>query len=122
MAKRLSESGIFDTKGYRATPGPRFYRRFGTLSGHVNWFVEYNEEYATRFEESSLWVGGPSADMRGYEPLSDTEENPRRSYEHGKSIMFPLDVPIQAAREVVVQCLIAQVKGVAQLLQQRGRP
>jgi hypothetical protein len=122
MAKRLSESGIFDTRGYRATPGPRFYRHFGTLSGHVNWFVEYNEEYATRFEEVSLWVGGPSADMRGREPPSDTEENSRCSYELGKSILFPVDVPIQAAREVVVQSLIAQVEGVAELLQRRDRP
>ncbi len=43
-----------DMKGYIATPGPHFYRRFATLSGHVNWFAEYNLAVPTRFEESLL--------------------------------------------------------------------
>ena len=47
VARDLSERGTFDMKGYRATPGPRYYRRYGTLSGHVNWFVEYNKQYST---------------------------------------------------------------------------
>jgi hypothetical protein len=70
VAKRLSERGVLDTRGYGAARGPRSYRRYGTLSGHVNWFVRYNEEYAVRFEESLLWIGGPSGDMRPRESLS----------------------------------------------------
>ncbi len=122
VAKRLSQRGIFDMKGYRAVPGPRFYRRYGTLAGRVNWFVEYNEQKAARFGESLLWVGGPSGDMRASEPSPAAEENPLRSYEHNRKVLFPLDVPLQAAREVVVQSLIAQVEGVAELLQRRNRP
>jgi hypothetical protein len=40
VVKRLVERGDFAIKGYRATPGPYDYRRYGTLSGHDNWFVE----------------------------------------------------------------------------------
>src|SRR5919202_3128338 len=51
---------VVDMSGYRAALGPHSYRRFGTLSGHVDWFVEYNKQNPTRFERSlprvrALW-------------------------------------------------------------------
>lgn len=122
LAKRLVESGLFDTKGYRATPGPRSYRRYGTLAGNVNWFVGYNEEYAARFGGSLLWVGGPSGDTRTHGPLPAEDGTPLRSFELGKEVLFPLDVPIQKAREQAVQSLVAQVEGVVELLPMQDRP
>lgn len=121
VAKRLVKRGVFATKGYRATPGPYNYRRFGTLSGHVNWFVEYNEQNAASFGESLLWVGGrPPAGM-AHEPSPDTEAAPPRSYELGERVFFPLDVPTQEPREVVLQSLVAQVERIIELLPKRDR-
>lgn len=78
VAKRLSGMGIFNMSGYKATPGPGSYRRYGTLAGHANWFVEYNERNATRFGESLLWVGGPLGEEIYRELLPDIEANPPR--------------------------------------------
>ena len=89
-------------KGYRATPGSHTYRRYGTLSGHAIWLVGYNEQYATHFNESFLWVGGPMADMRDHEPSLEIEANPISFYALGKEILFPLPVPSKAAREPVI--------------------
>ena len=44
VATRLIKAGHAVTKGYRATPGPGYYKRYMTLSGHVNWCVEFNTE------------------------------------------------------------------------------
>jgi hypothetical protein len=108
--------------GLRSRAWPPSYRRYGTLSGHVNWFVGYNEEYAVRFEESLLWIGGPSGDMRPRESLLIAEESPLRSYELNNEGLFPSNMPIEAARGLVVQSLINQVEAIAELLQKRERP
>jgi hypothetical protein len=121
VTKRLSERGIFYTKGYGVARGPRSYRRYGTLSGHMNWFVGYNEEYAVRFGESLLWIGGPLGDMRPRETLPIAEENPLRSYELNNEVLFPSNVSIEAARGLVVQSLITQVEVIAELLRSWGR-
>lgn len=42
MTARLVESRHADTKGYHATPGPGYYKRYMTLSGRKNWCVEFN--------------------------------------------------------------------------------
>lgn len=55
ITKVLIVSGFAKTKGYRATPGPGYYKRYMTLSGYINWCVEYNGEYWARFGESLLW-------------------------------------------------------------------
>jgi len=122
VAGRLIEKDVFATKGYRATPGPGSYHRFGDLSGHMNWSVGYNEQNAARFEESLLWLRGPrgSAEEDFGSPLASAE-HPFRYYELDGRILFPLDIPEQAAREVVVQSLTAQVEGIAELLRQRDR-
>jgi hypothetical protein len=118
MARRLIESGVFATKGYRATPGSYYYRRFGDLSGRMNWSIGYDEQYAARFEESLLWLRGPSGSAEDFMPLLAGEDHPLRCYEVDRRLLFPLDVPTQAAREVAVQSLTAQVEGIAELLRQ----
>lgn len=122
VAKRLIKRDIFAIKRYRAVPGTRSYRRYGTLAGHDNWFVEYNEQNAARFRESLLWVGGRPPVGMARESSPDTEADPPRSYEIGERVFFPLDVPPEAPREVVVQSLVAQVEGVVELLPSRERP
>lgn len=116
LARRLSQRGIFDMKGYRATPGPGYYRRYGTVLGHANWFVEYNTENAARFEESVLWLGDSSGELAARELSFDTEGNAPRFYKLNKEVLFPLDVPIQAARGLVVESLVTQVDGIVKFL------
>jgi hypothetical protein len=119
VAGRLIERGVFDTKGYRATPGSYFFRRFGDLSGHMICSIGYDEQYAERFEESLLWLRGRKKSAEDFGPSLAGAEHSFRSYELDGRLLFPLDVPTQAAREVVVQSLTAQVEGIAELLQQR---
>lgn len=122
VAGRLSEAGVFETKGYRATPGSNYYRRFGTLAGIINWSVGFDESYADRFEESLLWLRGPKNDEWSFDPSYVPDGHVLRFYEFETRPLFPIDVPEHAAREVVILSLFDQVKGVAELLQERGRP
>jgi hypothetical protein len=122
VAGHLIESGVFATRGYRATPGSYFYRRFGDLSGRMNWSIGYDEQYAARFEESLLWLRGPSGGAEDIEPLLAGAEHSFRYYELDSRPLFPLDVPTQAPREVVVQSLTAQVEGIAELIRQGDPP
>ena len=56
VVNRLVTAGHADVKPYRATPGPGYYKRYMTLSGHINWCVEFNTEYWARFGESLIWL------------------------------------------------------------------
>lgn len=78
-------------------------------------------DYAERFTEAFLWVGGPLGDMKNREFLPVDEENLLRYYEFNKEVLFPLDVPNQAARELVIQELVTQVGDILGLLRKRDR-
>jgi hypothetical protein len=56
ISRALTEAGHAKTRGYRATPGPGYYKRYMTLSGRVNWCVEFNTEYWALLGESLLWL------------------------------------------------------------------
>ena len=56
ISRALQEDGHAKTRGYRATPGPGYYKRYMTLSGHVNWCVEFNTEYWALLGESLIWL------------------------------------------------------------------
>ena len=99
----------------------RSYRRYGTLAGHMNWVIGYNKEYAVRFGESLLWIGGPLRDVKPRETLPIAEENPLRSYELNNEVLFPSNVSIETARGLVVQSLITQIVVIAVLLRSWGR-
>jgi hypothetical protein len=122
VAGRLIERGVFATKGYRATPGAYFYRRFGDLSGRITCSIGFDEEYAARFEESFLWLRGHRKSVEDFGPSLAGAEHSFRCYELEGRLLFPLDIPEQAAREVVVQSLIDQVEGIAELLRQGDPP
>ena len=115
-AGRLIERGIFETKGFGVGRGPGFYRRFGALVGRMVCSIGYNEQHARRFEESLLWLRGHRRSAEDFGPSVAGAGHSFRSYELDGRLLFPLDIPEQAAREVVVQCLIDQVEGIAELL------
>jgi hypothetical protein len=52
----LVDAGHATTKGYRATPGPGYYKRYMRLSERMNWCVEFNSEYWARFGQSVIWL------------------------------------------------------------------
>lgn len=122
VAGRLIENGVFATKRFRATPGSYFYRRFGVLSGRMTCSIGYDEQYAARFEESLLWLRGHRKSAEDFGPSLAGAGHSYRCYELDGRLLFPLDVPEQAAREVAVQSLIAQVEGIAELLRQGDPP
>ena len=95
------------------------------MTGHVNWFVEYNKQYSTHLGESGkslFWIGGSSEDMRGSELSPDTEGNTPRFRELHNSILLPLYELIQGRTGKLLISLIEQVEGIAELLPKRDRP
>jgi hypothetical protein len=66
-----------------------------------------------------LWLRGHRRSAEDFGPSLAGAEHPFRCYELDGRLLFPLDIPEQAAREVVVQSLIAQVEGIAKLLRQK---
>lgn len=56
ISHALQDAGHAKTRGYRSTPGPGYYKRYMTLSGRVNWCVEFNTEYWALIGESLLWL------------------------------------------------------------------
>jgi hypothetical protein len=118
-AAHLSEAGVFETKGYRATPGPNYYRRFGTLAGRINWSIGYDEVFSARFEESLLWLRGPRGDAWGRDPSSVPEGCAFRFYVSDTRPLFPLDIPEHAAEEATILSLADQVASIAEHLRER---
>src|SRR3712207_7546076 len=68
--------------------------------------------YTTLFR-SSKHVGAD-------DPILAPEAGPRRFFEHNRELMLPLDMPARAAREPVVQSLVAQVASVGELQARRS--
>jgi hypothetical protein len=88
----------------------------------MNWSIGYDEQYANRIEESLLWLRGPRESAEDFGPSLAGAEHSFRSYEVDRRLLFPLDVPTQASREMVVQSLTTQVEGIAELLRQGDPP
>jgi hypothetical protein len=121
-AGRLFERGVFETKGLGVGRGPGYYRRFGTLAGLATWSVGYNEQHARRFEDSLMWLRGHRRSAENFGPSLAGTGHPIRCYKLDGRLLFPLNIPEQAAREVVVQSLTTQVEGIAELLRQGDPP
>jgi hypothetical protein len=119
VAGRLIERGVFETKGLGVGRGPGFYCRFGSLAGFDTWSVGYNERHARRFDAFLMWLRGHRRSAEDFGPSVAGAGHPFCYYEHDGRLLFPLDVPEQAARELAVQSLVAQVEGIAELLRQR---
>jgi hypothetical protein len=94
----------------------------GYASSSITCSIAYDEQYAARFEESFLWLRGHRRSAEDFGPSLAGAGHSFRCYELEGRLMFPLDVPTQAAREVIVQSLTAQVEGIAELLQQGDPP
>ena len=98
VSRRLSEAGLFEAEGFRATPGPHYYRRFGTLAGRMVGSIAYDEQYADRFKETLLWLRGHKGSAEAFGPSVAGAGHPFRCYKLDSRLLFPLDIPEQAAR------------------------
>lgn len=118
LVQKLNEAGFIDLEGYRATPGPGYYKRYFTFQGRPNWFIEFNEHKSQRLGISLLLFGGPNIDDRAiYSPPSDsiiTEVIINGSDE----ILIPLDIPTGEEEDVVIQSLFDQVASMARIIEQ----
>jgi hypothetical protein len=69
-----------------------------------------------------LWLRGHRKSAEAFGPSLVGAGNSFRCYEVDGRLLFPLNIPEQAARELVVQSLTAQVEGLAKLLRQGDPP
>lgn len=93
LIKRLLASNLVHTHGYKATPGPDYYRRYMGMSGLENWSVEYNEDYSRRFQTSRfLLIKYPAKqDPPGIQERLNSL--PVTKYRYGQRVLFPLTIP-----------------------------
>ena len=50
---RLVDSDMVSIKGYQATPGPDYYKRYVSIHDFHNWCIEYNERHRRQHPETS---------------------------------------------------------------------
>lgn len=110
----LVESGIVSTVGYRATPGPDYYKRYFSLNGlpRSDWCVEFNNTYHKQFPSTYLWF--TSLDT----PQSSSlfAESSLFYYRYNKCFLIPLKIPVGVERETVLSDLMEQAVRATKLL------
>jgi hypothetical protein len=114
LMPRLVASGIASLKGYKATPGPDYYRRYMSLHEIGNWCVEYNETYRKLYPPAILFLTAEpwrfSVPEEGLAP---------KSFMSGKLLLIPLDIPTGVEKEAVVNSLQEQITAVANKIVKR---
>jgi hypothetical protein len=108
----LNNSGTISIAGYKATPGPDYYKRYMSIHGIPNWCIEFNEKYRKQHPPTNLWLTTTETQQ-----LSGmlTELAPI-SYRQGKQFLFPLEIPIGVERETVLASLLQQIIDVSKRL------
>lgn len=110
----LEKAGHAITKRYRATPGPGYYKRYMTLSGRINWCVEFNKEYWAHFGESLIWLSGNRVSAADCAALEAMLPNATRRIR--KEFLIPLlTTPVRSAAQAGEQ-MTMQAAAVANLL------
>jgi hypothetical protein len=110
----LCQKGYANTKGYSASPGPDYYKRYITLYGNKNWSVEYNGTYWDRFERTPIWLTLDLASkvatqsIKKLSPLK--EESPSKLFEDGKQALIPLELALNVEREDILKSLVQQIE------------
>jgi hypothetical protein len=109
---RLVDSNIVSIKGYQATPGPDYYKRYMTINGFHNWCIEYNERYRRQHPETSLWLTTTITPQ----VAAMLSKLSLVGHKQGKQLLVPMEIPIGVERESVMISLMEQVKKVYKLL------
>jgi hypothetical protein len=53
---QLVDSDTVSIKGYQATPGPDYYKRYVSIHDFHNWCIAYNERYRKQYPATSIWL------------------------------------------------------------------
>lgn len=112
LVTRLVDSGIVSITGYKATPGPGYYKRYMSLQGIPNWCVEYNERYRKQHPPINIWLSTTET-QRLTGLLSDLTPV---SYRQGRNLLIPLEIPLNAERESILISLQQQVTAISKRL------
>jgi hypothetical protein len=59
----------------------------------LNWFIEYNEDRARRFQRSLLWIGCPYSEEMLNRSILLFEDEQTKPEIDGDTIIFPLKEP-----------------------------
>ena len=117
VTRRLSELGHATLKGYRATPGPGYYKRYMSLHGHPNWCVEFNVDYWAKTAQSPIWLTVPMRPPHSPEYTVLASELGHLPRIMAEQLLIPLLAKgCQSEEEVIVQ-MTDQARTVASLLQ-----
>ncbi len=108
----LADSGIAYIAGYRATPGPDYYKRYMSLQGIPNWCIEYNEKLRRQHPPTSLWltVYYKSSLSGLLSALTSV------GFHQGKQFLIPLRIPSGVEKEAVLTSLLSQITEVSRRL------
>lgn len=118
LVENVDEAGFIDLEGYRATPGPGYYRRYFTFLGRNDWYLEYNENKSQRLGISLLIFGGPNTDeLMTFSRIHDNITTPAM-VDDGNQILFPLELPAGVERDDIIRNLFDQVVRIARLIKQ----
>lgn len=105
---RLVDSGIVSVTGYKATPGPDYYKRYMSIHDIPNWCIEFNESLRKQHPLTNLWLT-----IHKKPTLSSVlAELASIGSLQGKQLLIPLKIS-EAKRAVVVNDLYLQVLEVA---------
>lgn len=111
LVQTLSQTKSFSTEDYSVGRGPDYYRRYGTFAGRRNWCIEYSEQYASKHEYSFIWLSGPWDD--DFNEIVDKDEGEGEetviAFRDEKRLAFPLIVPLDAAKPVILRSLLDQI-------------
>jgi hypothetical protein len=110
LVKCLLESGMVSVVGYRATPGPNYYKRYIHLAGlpDSDWCLEFNLDYGKKFHSTSIWLTALiTPQISGLFSRIASE-----SHKYGKQFLYPLVIPLEVEQDAIVSKLIEQVHDV----------
>jgi hypothetical protein len=114
---RLKGAGIVSTKGYKATPGPNYYKRYMTINNIPNWCIEYNDSYRREHPPTSLWLTiTESRELSGL--LSELAPVSYRQ-QLNKQFLIPLEIPVGVEKDDVISSLFRQVADFSKHLNSR---
>jgi hypothetical protein len=117
VVKRLVASNIAHIHNYKATPGPRYYKRYMGMSGIENWCVEYNEDYFDQFHFTRVWLVKYLTKQDPPNTSGLLNKLAVVHYQHKKTFLIPLTVPDgEATQEEILFHLQRQIVDVAEQL------
>jgi len=114
--RRVVADGHAATRGYRATPGPGYYKRYFSLSGRINWCIEFNSEYWARYGQSMLWLTTTITPEAEADYAALEAKLASSTYQLRDQLLIPLLTTHGRSEDEVAAYMAKQAASVAKLL------